>query len=350
MAVGDKYPVLMASQLGTPNGPAALNAEALLPILQGGVEAGNTQQALANLGAGVRPNHLVNSNFSVNQRGWVNTLRADNQRIHDMWDLSWTPGSTGNAQALADGGVSVISETVVGNDPGGSVTNKFEKAIDGEWTLSVFMKVDSLPKDSFIAIQIANDTKKEYKTYSISPETARIGKYAVYSLSVGISGWEDSDIMRVSVYNYGGQASFSLKNAKLEPGANQTLAYQDSTGAWKLLPQPDADYGIQLAKCQRYQLALWRYFISPAVQFQPNYIDFSITIPIEMRTTPALTQSDFLVSSDAKGNQSGFVLSVAGTSSNALRVRATKEGHGLTPSDAVRIEVNVERAILDANM
>ena len=39
---------------------------------------------------------------------------------------------------------------------------------------------------------------------------------------------------------------------KLEEGEGQTLAYKDSTGAWKLLPQPDMDYGMQLAKCQKY--------------------------------------------------------------------------------------------------
>ena len=40
--------------------------------------------------------------------------------------------------------------------------------------------------------------------------------------------------------------------AKLEIGDTQTLAYQDDTGAWQLLPQPESDYATQLARCQRY--------------------------------------------------------------------------------------------------
>lgn len=151
------------------------------------------------------------------------------------------------------------------------------------------------------------------------------------------------------VFVCGKGCKIRLYSAKMEYGATQTLAYQKTNGEWELLPQPDSDYSTQLLKCQRYQIALWRYFISPAVHFQPNYIDFSIPIPIEMRAIPSLNQSDFIVYADSKGAQSGFTFSVAATSPNAVRVRATKDGHGLTLVDGVRIEVNVERAILDAN-
>lgn len=132
------------------------------------------------------------------------------------------------------------------------VTNKFEEPIDGEWTLSVLMKIDSLPAGSYIAIQIANDTKQAYPGYSINSEAAQMEKYAIYTLTANISGWEASDVMRVSVYNYGGPAAFAVKSVKLEPGAKQTHARLDGAGVWKRLPQPDEDYAVQLAKCQRY--------------------------------------------------------------------------------------------------
>lgn len=210
------------------------------------------QTALYNLGAGAQPNHLINGDFTVNQEKWTGTPSAENQKIHDMWVLSWTPGGTGHAYALTDGGVSITSESVVGNDPGGVITNKFEEPIDGEWTLSVLMKIDSLPAGSYIAIQIANDTKQAYPGYSINSEAAQMEKYAIYTLTANISGWEASDVMRVSVYNCGGPATFSVKSVKLEPGAKQTHARLDGTGVWKRLPQPDEDYAVQLAKCQRY--------------------------------------------------------------------------------------------------
>ena len=230
------------------------------------------QMALYNLGAGVRPSHLINGYFTVNQEKWTGTPSAENQKIHDMWVLSWTPGGTGHAYALTDGGVSITSESVVGNDPGGVITNKFEEPIDGEWTLSVLMKIDSLPAGSYIAIQIANDTKQAYPGYSINSEAAQMEKYAIYTLTANISGWEASDVMRVSVYNYGGPAAFAVKSVKLEPGAKQTHARLDGTGVWKRLPQPDEDYAVQLAKCQRY------YQLYSSAEVRPNS-------PIDCRPT-----------------------------------------------------------------
>lgn len=241
-------------------------------ILQGQIKGANKelsnlsnyQLALANLGAGVRPSHLINGDFSVNQKKWTSTPSAENQKIQDMWDLSWTPGGTGRAYALTDGGVSLVSESVVGIEPGGAISNFFEKPIDGEWTLSVLMKIDSLPAGSYIAIQIANDTKQAYPGYSINSEAAQMEKYAIYTLTANISGWEASDVMRVSVYNYGGPAAFAVKSVKLEPGAKQTHARLDGTGVWKRLPQPDEDYGVQLAKCQRY------YQLYSSAEARPN--------------------------------------------------------------------------------
>lgn len=210
------------------------------------------QLALANLGAGVQPNKIINGDFKINQRNWSRADSAVNQKIHDMWYLSWTPGASGSAEALQDGGVKINSTTVSGFDPGGVITNKFEGAINGTWTLSVYMRVDNLPAGSNIAIQVANDTKQSYPGYSITSETAKIGEYSIYTLTTDISGWEDSDIMHVSVYNYGGPAMFSVKAVKLEPGKNQTRAYLKSDGTWELLQQPENSYADQLLKCQRY--------------------------------------------------------------------------------------------------
>ena len=54
----------------------------------------------------------------------------------------------------------------------------------------------------------------------------------------------------------------------------------------------------------------------------PKLYRFSVPIPTEMRTTPAINASDFNIISDVKGNQTGFSISVVNMSSNALRVRA----------------------------
>lgn len=248
------------------------------------------QAALANLGACTNPNKLINGDFLINQKNWSRTESAITQKIHDMWELSWTPGVSGSAEALQDGGVKVDSTTVSGFDPGGVITNKFEGAINGTWTLSVYMKVDSLPAGSNIAIQVANDTKQSYPGYSITSETAKIGAYFIYTLTTDISGWEDSDTMRVSVYNYGGPAVFSVKAVKLEPGKSQTRAYLKSDGTWELLQQPESEYVTQLLKCQYYRVNFGKSSTWESVGFGEATSETSIMvvvpIPVALRIKP----------------------------------------------------------------
>lgn len=248
------------------------------------------QAALVNLGACTNPNKLINGDFLINQKNWSRTESAITQKIHDMWELSWTPGVSGSAEALQDGGVKVDSTTVSGFDPGGVITNKFEGAINGTWTLSVYMKVDSLPAGSNIAIQVANDTKQSCPGYSITSETAKIGAYEIYTLTTDISGWEDSDTMRVSVYNYGGPAVFSVKAVKLEPGKSQTRAYLKSDGTWELLQQPESEYFTQLLKCQYYGVSFGKSLTWESVGFGEATSETSIMavvpIPIALRIKP----------------------------------------------------------------
>ena len=143
-------------------------------------------------------------------------------------------------------------------------------------------------------------------------------------------------------------SSISFADIKLEEGPVQTLGYKDSAGKVHLLETPD--YGAELARCQQYQLALRQYFISPAVHFSTDYIDFSIPTPVEMRTAPTIDADGISIISDEKGNQAGFVLSVVAKSSNAIRVRATKAGHGLSVTDGVRLEVSGDIAMINANL
>lgn len=145
-----------------------------------------------------------------------------------------------------------------------------------------------------------------------------------------------------------GAGTVLFKAAKLEEGPVQTLGYKDSAGKVHLLETPD--YGAELARCQRYQFALWQYFISPAVHFATDYIDFSIPTPVEMRTAPTIDADGISIISDGKGNQTGFTLSVVAKSSNAIRVRATKAGHGLSVTDGVRLEVSGDIAMINANL
>lgn len=111
--------------------------------------------------------------------------------------------------------------------------------------------------------------------------------------------------------------------AKLELGTEQTLAHQDVDGNW-VLNDPPPNKALELMKCQRYYLGLKRWEFWPVLDIQPNYIDFDIPIPVEMRNHPAITNlvSNWLDSS--------WSLSTAVNGRSVIRARAYKDNHGLT--------------------
>lgn len=121
-----------------------------------------------------------------------------------------------------------------------------------------------------------------------------------------------------------------LLAAKLELGSVQTLAHQDSSGAWVLNEIPD--YAEQLAACQRYLIPLSSYQC-PAARLGTNEILFFVPLPVTMRTLPAINQNGFQVQSKTGEAQTGFTFSVSSLRSNGVIINASKTGHGMT--DAV---------------
>ena len=121
-----------------------------------------------------------------------------------------------------------------------------------------------------------------------------------------------------------------LLAAKLELGSVQTLAHQDSSGAWVLNEIPD--YAEQLAACQRQLIPLSSYQC-PAARLGTNEILFFVPLPVTMRTLPAINQNGFQVLSKTGEAQTGFTFSVSSLRSNGVIINASKTGHGMT--DAV---------------
>ncbi len=187
------------------------------------------QAALANLGAGVRPNLLDNGDFRaghvVNQRNISSVSTAGNYLI-DRWKL------------YASGTGSLVSKGV-----------HLQNVVD-------------------FGTQIELARLETGKTYTFSIYTAD-GKcgWVTHAFEGNVSEsyvtvLGDTGITLNAIYNWGNgstnlvafQGTAVLSYAKVEEGDTQTLAYQDSTGAWQLLPQPESDYATQLVKCQRYLL------------------------------------------------------------------------------------------------
>ena len=121
-----------------------------------------------------------------------------------------------------------------------------------------------------------------------------------------------------------------LLAAKLELGSVQTLAHQDSSGAWVLNEIPD--YAEQLRRCQRQLIPLSSY-LCPAVRLGVNQILFFVPLPVTMRTLPTIMQNGFQVLSKTGEAQTGFTFSVSSLRSNGAIINASKTGHGMT--DAV---------------
>ena len=198
---------------------------------KGGTGATTPQGALANLGAGVRPNLLDNAIFigggsqqgggqlPVNQRGQT-TGTIDWGYLIDRWkqfgaDWQLTPNGVKFSPKSEATYWSVLELLENGN------------ALSGK-TLCASVLVDG-------ALFSGN---------GILPFS--IPTFALERVDVTLSG------STLTYQYYGSKIERTIQAAKLELGSTQTLAYQDDTGAWQLLPQPESDYATQLARCQRY--------------------------------------------------------------------------------------------------
>ena len=109
-----------------------------------------------------------------------------------------------------------------------------------------------------------------------------------------------------------------IDKMKLEIGSVSTLAND-----------PPADYGEQLALCQRYALNTGNEFQIRASGYTTNTIIFSLPIPVTMRVNPSLASGTVEVVTPAGSPQSGFTFGYF-VRSGVLSIVATKTSHGLT--------------------
>lgn len=216
-----------------------------LHTLTGG--ATTPQGALANLGAGVRPSLLVNGDFRaghvVNQRG-----QTSYTGITPTVDM-WSSNSSGMTVTVQDEGISIYGQ---GYDYLKEYLENPERFNVKTLTVSALVKN---PNGQF-RLNLYNETKNAQNSVNIPASS----DWTLVTKTVDNFSVADGDKVSVLLYPGGGvpdqTATAQVAAAKLEEGDTQTLAYQDDTGAWKLLPQPESDYATQLALCQRYQLRL----------------------------------------------------------------------------------------------
>ena len=222
------------------------------------------QTALVNLGAGVRPNLLVNGGLRIWQRypdGY--TGFPNNIYITDRFKIQSSNGAIQTVLTKADayGGIY--------NQSGPNCVIRYYLENAEEWNGRT-MTLSRLRQLAGGNMELESVTK-----------TA-----AEWSQSMDILGW----------FGYGwvsaGEKIFAYK---LEEGEGQTLGYQDFAGAWHLLPQPDDDYRTQLAKC-KYFFNRFPYVEGTLIGFglamSPTELNVLLKIPA-MRVNPSISVSTF---------------------------------------------------------
>jgi len=130
--------------------------------------------------------------------------------------------------------------------------------------------------------------------------------------------------------------SIDIAAIKLELGEISTI-----------LNDPPQDYGVELAKCQRYLFAFTSNQIYGVrmISYNANAIYFLIPTPVTLRINPVLASSTlFLVRNMAGADQTGFIFTFE-NACNGIFVIATKNAHGLTDG-----YLRVQGAIFDANL
>lgn len=286
-----------------PNGSGIISPE------HGGTGVATTQAALAALGAGVRQNELDNAYFVGGGTGWGVFP------INQPGLTSYGPG-TALDRWTCDGNVSINEEYVsfssvfYQNVP----WNKMKRFLGKSITLSVFFDENNAESGT---VTLANS----YQNQQIVPTST-----PSLQLFVNPNGG-------CQLFRYANGAS--PKAVKCEEGPDQTLFYQKSDGKYALLPQSDMDYATKLLKCQQYQIPLSPGLVIPATVIQPNYIDFFIPTPIQMRIAPVIQAATFVITDNASGTvHSDFSCAIVGAFSNGVAMRATKASHGITSAGA----------------
>lgn len=249
------------------------------------------QEALAALGAGVRPNLLDNAYFvgggtgwgvfPVNQRGqtsYANSSGAPVQTI-DRWYIR-----DGSEIRLLDTGVNVSLQS------GGRFAQIIDRDLVAGEVYTVSFLIGNIESGGPINVYV-QENGGDY----LSPINSLISQNGLFSQTFVCPKTESYLI----IFTNSSQSTlaFDLTAVKIELGDTQTLAYQKSDGTWAMLPQ-GLNYQQELAKCLAY---LWvpqqqnGYTILGVGHAENTNIAWvTVVPPVSMRTggTPTVKISD----------------------------------------------------------
>lgn len=113
-----------------------------------------------------------------------------------------------------------------------------------------------------------------------------VGNYGSFTFELIQSS---GSVLLVRFWNVHYANDLLIKAVKLELGARQTLSYQNMDGDW-VLNDPPPNKGLELAKCQRYQM-VYVYggtIVGTALFYSSTSAYYSIFLPVDMRASPVI--------------------------------------------------------------
>lgn len=326
MATGDKYPVLMASQLGSANGPAQLNSSSALPVSQGGTEENNNAQAIYKLGCGVRPNLIMNGIFvntgtygvgPINQKGLTTYTNMSIRTITiDRWE---TANFLQNPTlSISNDGISLFCDA---GQSYGWWKQVFKSDVPS--TIPVTLSILFANGDFYFGTRPINYSHPSF-----------VLRFADGNNYIRLTQNESVDIVTA-------QTPSPVVAVKLEYGENQTLAYQDSNGLYQLLPQPYTD---ELRRCQEYQIVTTNTEYIRASYVTPTTIYFVFPSPATLQANPTFSGNLQVLDFASGAEQTGFSFSCYAYPGE-IHITATKASHGLTDATLM-----IPAGVFDANI
>lgn len=243
--------------------------------------ASTPQGAIAALGAGVRPNLLVNPFFKINQRG-----NASYTGIVSTVDC-WKSNSATLTVQVTDDGV-LLSGT--GYDYLKNYIESPEQYNGKTITVSALVKN---PGGQF-RINLYNESKQVSNNFDIPASS----DWVIISGTIHGVQASSGDKVCLLLYPGGGiqsqTATAQVMATKVEEGETQTLGYIDSSGNPVLLERPDP---LELVKCKRYLYIIPAYYSLPARVDGNSRIQAVLQTPAKMRIKPTVPSSAYFMDS-----------------------------------------------------
>lgn len=303
--------------------------------------ASTPQRAIAALGAGVRPNLLVNPFFKVNQRG-----NASYTGIAPTVDC-WKSNSATLTVQVTDDGV-LLSGT--GYDYLKNYIESPEQYNGKTITVSALVKN---PGGQF-RINLYNESKQVSNNFDIPASSDWV------IISGTIHGFQASSGDKVCLLLYPGggiqsqTATAQVMATKVEEGETQTLGYIDSSGNPVLLEHPDP---LEELKCKRYLYVLRPFnttygIVGTGLFNSATQARLFIPLTQKMRVNPSISYSGSFGVTSGKATYTPTLISVGEVTSAGVSL-FVNTGSGPQAGDSAQLRFQNDTSaslILDANL